>query len=124
MDVGTGGLPTSAQVPLGPPGGRGYPVQHAACTPARVPRYRSDKVDCLYMRIGRLARKPGVPGADIWHGVRNATHKIDMGEDLTMLIGPARDGAPLEIGVLGLDSDDPVIIHALPLRAQFYRFWR
>jgi hypothetical protein len=23
---------------------------------------------------------------------------------------------------LGLDSDDPVIIHALPLRAKFYRF--
>jgi hypothetical protein len=53
---------------------------------------------------------------------RNATHKIDMGDDLTMLIGPARDGAPVELGVLGLDSDDPVIIHALPLRAKFYRF--
>ena len=24
--------------------------------------------------------------------------------------------------MLGLDSDDPVIIHALPLRAKFYRF--
>jgi hypothetical protein len=38
------------------------------------------------------ARKRGVPDADIWHGVRNATHKIDMDDDLTMLIGPARDG--------------------------------
>ncbi len=76
----------------------------------------------VYMRIGGPARKHGVPDADIWHGVRNATHKIDMDEDLTMLIGPARDGAPLELGVLGLDSDDPVIIHALPLRARFYRF--
>jgi hypothetical protein len=45
-----------------------------------------------------------------------------MGDDLTMLIGPSRDGAPLELGVLGLDSEDPVIIHALPLRAKFYRF--
>jgi hypothetical protein len=26
------------------------------------------------------------------------------------------------LGVLGLDSDDPVIIHASPLRAKFYRF--
>jgi hypothetical protein len=69
------------------------------------------------MRIGGPARKHGVPDADIWHGVRNATHKIDMDDDLTMLIGPARDGAPLELGVLGLDSDDPVISHALPLRA-------
>ena len=39
-----------------------------------------------------------------------------------MLIGRPRDRAPLEVGVLGLDSDDPVIIHALPLRAKLYRF--
>jgi hypothetical protein len=39
------------------------------------------------MRIGEPARKHGVPDTDIWHGVRNATHKIDMDEDLTMLIG-------------------------------------
>jgi hypothetical protein len=50
------------------------------------------------MRIGRPARKHGVPDADIWHGIRNATHKIDMDDDLTMLIGPARDGTPLELG--------------------------
>ena len=61
----------------------------------------------VYMRISGPARKHGVPDADIWHGVRNATHKIDMDEDLMMLIGPARDGAPLELGVLGLDTDDP-----------------
>jgi hypothetical protein len=53
------------------------------------------------MRIGGPARKHDVPDADIWHGIRNATCKIDMGEDLTMLIGPSRDGAPLELGVLG-----------------------
>jgi hypothetical protein len=40
------------------------------------------------------------------------------------VVAPARDGAPLELGVLGFDSDDPVIIHALPLRAKFYRFLR
>jgi hypothetical protein len=44
------------------------------------------------MRIGAPARKHGVPDAHIWHGVRNAIHKIDMDEDLTMLIGPARPG--------------------------------
>lgn len=65
------------------------------------------------MRIGEPARKRGVPDGDIWHSIRNATHKVDLDEGLTMLIGPTRDGAPLEIGVLGLDSDDPVIIHAL-----------
>lgn len=70
------------------------------------------------MRIGKPARKHGVPDADIWHGIRNATND----EDLTMLIGPAGSGAPLEIGVLGLDGADPVVIHAMPLRPKFYRF--
>lgn len=39
-----------------------------------------------------------------------------------MLIGPARDGALLEIGILHLDGEDPVIVHAMPLRPKFYRF--
>lgn len=44
-----------------------------------------------------------------------------MDEDLTMLIGPASDGALLEIGVLDVEGDDPVIIHAMLLRPKFYR---
>ncbi len=39
-----------------------------------------------------------------------------------MLIGPAADGALLEIGVLGVERDDPVVIHAMHLRQKFYRF--
>ena len=58
------------------------------------------------------------------HAVRNAMKLIEMDEDLTMLIGPARDARPLEIGVLDLAGDDPVIIHAMPLRAKFRRFLR
>lgn len=45
-----------------------------------------------------------------------------MDEDLTMLIGPARDGTPLEIGLLGLGGDDPVVIHAMRLRPKFFPF--
>jgi hypothetical protein len=44
-----------------------------------------------------------------------------MDEDLTMLIGPAQDGTPLEIGILDLNGEDPVIIHAMRLRPRFYR---
>ena len=33
---------------------------------------------------------------------------------------PARDGAPLEIGVLDLNGEDPVVIHAMRLRPKFY----
>lgn len=45
-----------------------------------------------------------------------------MDDDLTMPIGPASDGALLEIGVVDIDGDDPVIIHAMALRPKFYRF--
>ncbi len=43
-----------------------------------------------------------------------------MEDDLVMLIGPASNGALLEIGVLDIDGDDPVVIHAQPLRPKFH----
>ena len=52
----------------------------------------------------------------------DATRMVSMDETLTMLIGPARDGSMLEIGVLDLDGEDPVVIHAMPLRRKFNRF--
>lgn len=39
-----------------------------------------------------------------------------------MLIGPTFDGELLEVGVLDLDGDDPVAIHAMALRPKFYPF--
>ena len=76
------------------------------------------------MRIGGPARNHGVTDDDIQHAVRNAVRRIIMGEDLTMMLGPAADGSLLEIGVLDLDGDDPVAIHAMALRPKFYRFLR
>ena len=74
------------------------------------------------MRIGQPARNHGVADDDIQHAVRNAMRRLHMGENLTMLIGPASDGALLEIGVLDLDGNDPVAIHAMALRPKFSRF--
>lgn len=74
------------------------------------------------MRIGEPARKHGVAADDIRHALRNAVRRITMDEDLTMLIGPARGGALLEIGVLDVDGEDAVVIHAMPLRRKFRRF--
>jgi hypothetical protein len=74
------------------------------------------------VRIGEPVRKHGVIDADIRHAVRTAMRKVVIDEDLTMLIGPASDGALLEIGVPDFDGDDPVVIHAMPLRQKFYRF--
>jgi hypothetical protein len=75
-------------------------------------------------REDRRARKHGVAEEDIWHAVRTALRKIDMDDDLTMLIGPARDGTPLELGVLDISGEDPVIVHAIRLRPKFYPFLR
>jgi len=50
------------------------------------------------VRIGEPARKHGVADVDILHAVRAAMRKVAMDEDLTLLIGPASDGALLEIG--------------------------
>lgn len=74
------------------------------------------------MRIGEPARKHGIADPDIWHAVRNTMRRILLDDDLTMLIGPAPDGALLEIGVLDIEGDDPVVIHAQPLRPKFHRF--
>jgi hypothetical protein len=74
------------------------------------------------MRIGEPARKHGVADADIWHAVRNAMRRVLMDNDLTMLIGPATDGALIEVGVLDIDGDDAVVIHAQPLRPKFHKF--
>ncbi len=74
------------------------------------------------MLIGEPPRKHGVIDADIRHAVRTAMRRVVLNEDLTMLIGPASDGALLEIGVLDIDGDDLVVIHAMPLRQKFYRF--
>lgn len=70
------------------------------------------------VRIAEPARKHGIADEDSLHAVRNAiAQRLD--EDFTMRVGPARDGDLLEVGVLGLDSDDPVIVHAMPFRPQY-----
>ena len=74
------------------------------------------------MRIGEPARKHGITDPHIWHAVRNAMRRIVLDDDLIMLIGPTTDGALLEIGILEIEGDDPVIIHAQPLRPKFHRF--
>jgi hypothetical protein len=73
------------------------------------------------VRIGRPARKHGVSDADIWHAVRYAVRLVVMDDDLTMIIGPAGNGAMLEVGVLDMEGDDPVVIHAMPLRPKFHQ---
>lgn len=76
------------------------------------------------MRIGEPARRHGVADVDMWHAIRNVMRQVVMDDDLTMLIGPASDGGLLEIGILDIEGDDPVVIHAMSLRPKFYPFLR
>jgi hypothetical protein len=70
------------------------------------------------MRIGEPARKHGVANRDIQHAIENAIRQ-HVGDEFAMLIGPVSDGRLLEIGVLDLEGDDPVVIHAMPARPKF-----
>jgi hypothetical protein len=50
--------------------------------------------------------------------------RIDSDDDFAMLIGPDTAGRMVEVGVLDVDGDDPVAIHAMLLRPKFYEFLR
>ena len=67
------------------------------------------------MRIVQTARRHGIADEDMSHPI--AQWQLD--DDFTMRVGPARDGDLLEIGVLGIDTDDPVIVHAMRVRPQY-----
>lgn len=53
------------------------------------------------------------------HAVRMVTAQWNLEDGFTMRVGPARDGTLLEIGVLGIDTDDPVIVHAMRARPRY-----
>jgi hypothetical protein len=73
------------------------------------------------MRIGEPARKHGIADEDMLHAARHPIREL-ASDEVTMLIGPAREGSLLEIGVLDIDGDDAVIVHAMPLRRRFYGY--
>jgi hypothetical protein len=71
------------------------------------------------MRVAQPARKHGVADEDMLNATRNAIAQWRLDDDFTMRVGPAHDGDLLEIGVLGFDTDDPVIVHTMPARPQY-----
>jgi len=76
------------------------------------------------VEIADSARKHGVRDADIAHAVRNPL-RVVTGEDRDLVIGADRSGRLLEVVVLDDDPDEePVVIHAMALRAKFYDYLR
>jgi hypothetical protein len=63
------------------------------------------------------ARKHEILDEDMLHAYRNPIRVFEPG-DLTMLIGPSRSGALLEIGVAHAEGVE-FIVHAMPARAKF-----
>ena len=60
---------------------------------------------------------------DAQHAYRNAIDVFEVNEDMTMYIGPARDGTLLEVGAIQA-ADQPgyvLIAHAMKARAKFLR---
>lgn len=69
------------------------------------------------------ARKHGVTDIDMVHAFRNHWKAYATDDpDVTMFIGPARSGDPLEIGVV-VDDDGVAIIHAMRARPKFLKGW-
>jgi hypothetical protein len=54
----------------------------------------------------------------ILHAFRNPIRAYDLGDGLTMLIGPAPDAELLEVGVVG-GTEGPVVVHAMRARRRF-----
>jgi hypothetical protein len=48
--------------------------------------------------------------------------RVDLEEDLLLVIGADQRAQLLELIVADLNGDDPRIIHTMPLRAKFYRY--
>lgn len=63
------------------------------------------------------ARKHGVHDNDMLHAYRNPIRVFEP-DDLVMIIGPARTGALLEIGVATAEGID-FVVHAMSARPKY-----
>lgn len=67
------------------------------------------------------ARKHGVGDADIRHAVRNAIALSYQGEERTLWIGPACNGALLEVITVQMKRGESIAIHAMSLHRSYER---
>ena len=75
------------------------------------------------MDIEASARKHGVPDDDMLHAVRNHWRAFETNDPaVTMYVGPAAAGEPLEVGVVN-DDEGLAVIHAMPARPKFLKGW-
>lgn len=76
------------------------------------------------MEIADSARKHGVRDEDIEHAVRRPLRVVP-GEGRDLVIGADRSGLLLEVVILDdVPDEEPVVIHAMPLRSKFHHYLR
>jgi hypothetical protein len=73
------------------------------------------------LTIDVSARRHGVADEDVRHAWRNhiLSHEAD-DEGVVILVGPARDGSLLEVGMISSDTSIR-IIHCMPARPRYLR---
>jgi hypothetical protein len=76
------------------------------------------------VEIADSARKHGIRDEDMLHAIRHPARVVP-GDGRDLVIGADRAGRLLEVVVLDDDPDEePIVIHAMPLRPKFDRFLR
>ena len=74
------------------------------------------------VEVADSARKHGVLDEDMQHAIRHPVRVIP-GDGRDLVIGADRSGRLLEVVILDDDPDqEPIVIHAMTLRAKFHRY--
>jgi hypothetical protein len=68
--------------------------------------------------IVRSARRHGISDDDIHHAIRNAIRTFEQDDGRLIIVGPARDGSLLEVGLFLL-GDEMMIFHAMQCRQKY-----
>ena len=74
------------------------------------------------MRVLPSALKHGITVAQILAAFQVAMRRVELGDDLLLVIGADQSAQLLELIVVDAEGDDPRVIHAMPLQAKFYRY--
>jgi len=95
---------------------RGQPCaayRRATGCPVRISYY------VILMDVHETARRHGVADEDIRHAAANAITVDDQDDDTKLYLGPARDGAILEVVTIVREDGSELAIHAMTMRPKY-----
>jgi hypothetical protein len=76
------------------------------------------------VEIRSSATKHGVDEADILHAVDHALVVAELNDDKTLYLGPDRATNLIEVVATSRVGDEPLVIHAMPMRKQYEPYLR